>query len=47
MIYYFSDLVPEDLDLLEAVWPEVWVQRRRGLLEDMETLAEGDTLLYL
>lgn len=46
MIYFFSDIVPEDLALLEAVWPEVWIERRRGLLEDMETLAEGDTLLY-
>lgn len=46
MIYYFSDLTPEDLAMLEDVWPDVWTQRRRGLLEDMETLAEGDTLLY-
>jgi hypothetical protein len=46
MIYYFSDMPREDLDLLADVWPEVWVERRRGLLEDMENLAEGDTLLY-
>mgnify|MGYP001113164681 CR=1 FL=1 len=46
MIYYFSDIPAEDLDLLAGVWPEVWVERRRGLLEDMENLAEGDTLLY-
>jgi hypothetical protein len=46
MIYFFSDISPEDLALLAEVWPEVWVERRRGLLEDMETLAEGDTLLY-
>lgn len=46
MIYFFSDISAEDLGLLESVWPEVWIERRRGLLEDMETLAEGDTLLY-
>lgn len=46
MIYYFSDISHEDLDLLSEVWPEVWIERRRGLLEDMENLAEGDTLLY-
>jgi HEAT repeat protein len=46
MIYFFSDIAAEDLCLLESVWPDVWIERRRGLLEDMETLAEGDTLLY-
>ena len=46
MIYYFSDMPLADLDLLAEVWPEVWIERRRGLLEDMENLAESDTLLY-
>ena len=46
MTYFFSDIPKEDLDLLAEVWPEVWVERRRGLLEDMENLAEGDTLLF-
>jgi HEAT repeat protein len=46
MTYFFSDIPKEDLDLLAGVWPGVWVERRRGLLEDMENLAEGDTLLY-
>ena len=46
MIYFFSDISITDLALLANVWPEVWIERRRGLLEDMETLAEGDTLLY-
>ncbi|NLN70186.1 MAG: HEAT repeat domain-containing protein [Chloroflexi bacterium] len=45
MIYFFSDITGEDLDRLKAVWPQVSIERRRGLLEDMETLAEGDTLL--
>ena len=46
MIYFFSDISAENLDLLTEVWPEVWIERRRGLLEDMEHMAEADTLLY-
>ena len=46
MLYFFSDITREDLKKLEAVWPEVETQRRRGLLEDMEALAESDTLLF-
>jgi len=46
MVYFFSDIAPKDLQLLSDVWPEVWIERRRGLLEDMENLAESDTLLY-
>lgn len=46
LLYFFSDIHQEDLNKLEAVWPKVETQRRRGLLEDMETLAEGDTLLF-
>ncbi len=46
MIYFFSDISSRDLAQLKEVWPEVLLQRRRGLLEDMETMAEGDTLLF-
>jgi len=46
LLYFFSDITQEDLKKLEGVWPEVDTKRRRGLLEDMETLAEGDTLLF-
>ena len=45
-IYFFSDISQEDLEKIANVWPQVWVERRRGLLEDMENLAEADTLLY-
>lgn len=45
MIDYFSDISEKDLELLKGVWPQVWIERRRGLLEDMEDLAESDTLL--
>ncbi len=45
-LYFFSDITPTDLDEIEKIWPEVWTERRRGLLEDMENLAENDTLLF-
>ena len=46
LMYFFSDITREDLKKLGEIWSEVETQRRRGLLEDMETLAEGDTLLF-
>lgn len=46
MLYFFSDITREDLRSLEKVWPKVWTERRRGLLEDMENLAEADTVLF-
>jgi len=46
LLYFFSDLGREDLRRLSEVWPKVRVQRRRALLEDMENLAEADTLLF-
>lgn len=46
LLYFFSDISQEDLKKLEPVWHEVWTERRRGLLEDMEHLSEGDTLLF-
>ncbi len=46
MIYFFSDISPEDLEKLAEVWPSVDTQRRRGLLEDMESMSENDTLLF-
>lgn len=44
-IYCLSDLIKEDLDLLAGIWSEIKVDRRRSLLEDMENLAEADTLI--
>ena len=46
LIYFFSDITPSELAQLKVVWPDVWVERRRGLLEDMEELAEADTILF-
>lgn len=45
-LYFFSDITRGQLDEIEKIWPEVWTERRCGLLEDMETLAEKDTLLF-
>ncbi len=44
-LYQFSDLTPENLQALLEIWPQVGLQRRRALLEDLEILAEADTLL--
>jgi len=46
MVHFFSDLSSADLAQVSEVWPDVVVERRRSLLEDMETLSEGDVLLY-
>ncbi len=46
LLYFFSDITQKNLDKLHDVWPQVSTLRRRGMLEDMETLAEGDTLLF-
>lgn len=45
-LYFFSDITCSDLDEVEKIWPDVWIERRRGLLEDMENLSEKDTLLF-
>ena len=45
-LYFFSDISRGELDEVQKIWPEVWTERRRGLLEDMENLAENDTLLF-
>ncbi len=44
-LYAFSDLPPADLRALLDVWPQISLRRRRALLEDLEILAEADTLL--
>lgn len=44
-LHHFSDLTPENLQALIQVWPQVTTQRKRALLEDLELLAESDTLV--
>ena len=44
-LYRFSDLPPDDLASLRAIWGEIPAWRRKALLEDLEQLFVGDTLL--
>jgi len=43
-LHRFSDLDPIDLKKLMKAWPEVSLQRKHTLLEDLEDLSETDTL---
>jgi HEAT repeat protein len=43
-LHRFSDLEPEDLKKLNKAWPQVPPSRKHTLLEDLEELAEADTL---
>ena len=44
-LYLFSDIDSGQLKLLLKAWPQVSLARQRALLEDLEELAEDDTLL--
>ena len=44
-LYLFSDIEPWQLKLLLKVWQQVSLARQHALLEDLEELAEDDTLL--
>jgi HEAT repeat protein len=43
-LHSFSDISPADLSSLLKAWPQVDEQRKHALLEDLEELAESDTL---
>ncbi len=43
-LHRFSDMEPDDLKKLTKAWPEVSPRRKHTLLEDLEDLAEADTL---
>jgi len=43
-LHRFSDLPPVELKLLLQVWPKISARRKQTLLEDLEDLAEADTL---
>jgi FOG: HEAT repeat len=45
MLRNFSDLTPNNLRLLKTVWPEIKRERKISLLEDLEEVAESDTLV--
>ncbi|MDR3578292.1 MAG: HEAT repeat domain-containing protein [Anaerolineaceae bacterium] len=44
-LHRFSDITPEDLTELKKAWPQVTSDRRAAVLEDLEELAESDTLV--
>jgi HEAT repeat protein len=44
-LHQFSDLDGVDLESLKTIWPQVNPTRRAALLEDLEDLAETDTLV--
>jgi HEAT repeat protein len=43
-LHRFSDISPADLKILLTAWPKVSMNRKHALLEDLEELAESDTL---
>jgi HEAT repeat protein len=43
-LHNFSDMEAGDLDKLTKAWPQVSPSRKQSLLEDLEDLAEADTL---
>jgi HEAT repeat protein len=43
-LHQFSDIAPTDLALLLKAWPKIKTERKHTLLEDLEELAEADTL---
>ncbi len=43
-LHQFSDIAPTDLAILLKAWPQVTARRKHTLLEDLEELAEADTL---
>jgi hypothetical protein len=44
-LHRFSDLTPEDLGEIKKIWHSVNQDRRVALIEDLEELAESDTLV--
>jgi len=44
-LHRFSDLPPFELDSLKRIWPSIQAKRKQTLLEDLEDLAESDTLI--
>ncbi len=43
-LHSFSDIPPVDLAMLMKAWPQISTRRKHTLLEDLEELAETDTL---
>ncbi len=45
-LYRLSDLEVKELAQLKLVWPKLTTLRRLGILEDLELLAEGNTVMH-
>jgi hypothetical protein len=45
-LFRLSGLEGEELGLFKRVWPQLSFQRRRGILEDLELLAESNTVMH-
>jgi HEAT repeat protein len=45
-LYRLSGLEGEELGLLTRIWPDLSTPRRLGLLEDMEMLADSNTVMH-
>jgi len=45
MLRGFSDLSRKDLRTLEGLWPQIDLKRKLSLFEDLESIAETDTLV--
>ncbi|MCL5429440.1 MAG: HEAT repeat domain-containing protein [Chloroflexi bacterium] len=45
-LYRLSGLESEELGLLTRIWPDLSTTRRLGLLEDMEMLADSNTVMH-
>lgn len=44
-LYRLSDINQEDLAALSQIWEDIHLERRRGLIEDLEQLTDTNTLL--
>jgi HEAT repeat protein len=44
-LHQFSDIEPDRLKALKKVWSDIAITRKQNFLEDLENLAENDTLL--
>jgi len=44
-LYRLSDISPENLSILSVTWDSINVDRRRGIIEDLEQLTDTNNLL--
>lgn len=44
-LYSLSDISPDDLSALKMIWGDIHLERRRGLIEDLEQLTDTNNLL--